>query len=217
MIPPKIIKRTCKHVYSPAEKVDITNNLLNALSNQDTIASEFDSVKASYKAKISEAESQSVALATNLRNGFEMRTKDCKVVFRPKDRKKDYFVVETGEAVGTDDMTNDDMQQELLQAESAFEFRTELQLWAPQGNDKAVLVVGKMKGRWYSSLRLRVGVFELQERLDSEQKAFKEREDAIRTAGARCLEWLKANVKELAEGFRDSINKTVEAEIGKVE
>lgn len=120
-------------------------------------------------------------------------TKECKVVFRPKDRKKDFFVVETGEAVGTEDMTNDDMQQELLQA--------------PQGNDKAVLVIGKQGKRWFSSLRLRVGVFELQERLDSEQKSYKEREDAIRDAANRSKAWLKSNV----------IEKVVAAEAGKVE
>jgi hypothetical protein len=176
-------------------------------------------LKQTYKARITQAQSAVDVLANSMRSGFEYRQKECRVEFRPNEGKKAFFVVETGEPVGVEDMTNEDMQQELFESESAFDHRSNLQLWQiPSGSkDQAMLVVGKSKELWYSALRVRVGVYELQERLDSEQKAFKHRADAVTTSAKRVMEWLKANVRDLEEGFEPSIKQMVELEKDKAE
>ncbi len=212
--PQKLEMKNVKHTFSTEERNTIGDNLARTIGGKRGIEAEFDQVKSSFKAKITESEARIDRLSTDLVNGFEMRDKRCRVVFRPKDRQKDYYLEESknGDApILTEDMTKDDFQADLLQAESKFDFREEIQLFQPQDNDAGILVVGKLAGVWFSALRVRIGKLELTERLDSEQPASKKRPDAVGRAVKRFKEWSKANLKDLAEGFQASADGVIEA------
>lgn len=202
---PIIVRRTVKHTYTAEEREEKHMGLLNALAVKDAETAEFESLKAVHKSKISEAEAQVATLVSQLRAGFEPRAKDCRIEFRTSERKKDVYLVETGVLVATEDMTSDDFQQDLLRAESVFERKAEVTLW-DAGMDKGVLVLGRLNGRWFSALRLRVGDKTLDQRLDSEQRSVTTRQAAIELAASECLAWLEERAgKECASGFRAKI------------
>jgi hypothetical protein len=225
----KIEVKNVKHVFTPEELNEIGGNLARSIAAARGIESEFDQVKASYKAKTTEAEARIDNLSTARMNGFDMRSERCVVFFRPTDSKKDYWlesdarIIPNGNRVDlglvalgklpvlTEDMTRDDFQADLLQAESKFDLREEIELFKPAEGDQGILVVGRFGGKWFSALRVRIGKLQLEERLDSEQKAFKLRPDAISTAVKRVNEWARANLKDLAAGFQASFNAVAES------
>lgn len=207
--------KTVRHDFTPDERNEIGSDLARAIATARDVESEFDNVKASYKAKLTSAEARIGSLSTSLMNGFELRATKCRVVYRPKDRKKDFFKVDGPEdaaPVLTEDMEAEDYAQDLIQAEAKFEVREEIQLFAPAAGSVGTLVVGRFCGRWYSALRITVGHSKIEERLDSEQKSVKARWDAVRMAGKRAMEWLGETLgAESAKGFKDPINTAVEA------
>lgn len=221
--PQKIEVKSIKHTFTLEERDSIGGDLARALGTLRGIETEFDQVKASYKSKEAEANARIQKLETDRINGFEMRQERCRVVYRPSDRKKDYFLEHAnGEGpvvVLTEDMTNDDFQADLLLAESKFECKAELELFAPAGSsDVGKLIVGRFGGKWYSALRIKVGGRSIEERLDSEQRAYKQRHDAIKTCGKRALQWFTDTLgKDSAKGFEQSVADAIEAESGKEE
>lgn len=224
-IKPIIVKKNVKHNFTPEEVAALNVDFRNAYQNLKSVEAEFDNVKAVWKAKVTESESRMETLSATLNAGFEMRTKECAVIFRPADKKKDFVLIvegdegeaEAGPIIATEDMTDDDFHQDLVQAESCFDHRKELDLWEA-GSDHGRLIIGNIKGRWFSALRCNVGAQEIVERLDSEQMSFKARHDAIKRAAKRCSDWLKDTVgKDAAKGFDEKITAIVEAEKEKAE
>ncbi len=215
---PKIEKKQIKHTFTEPERNTIGGDLARSIAGLRGVEAEFDQVKASYKAKTTEAEAKIDNLSTSLMNGFEMRNLPCVVQFRPKDRKKDYYLEtlwneRNGETpiVLTEDMTAQDFEQDLIQAESKFDHREEIQLFQATEQDSGILVVGRFAGKWFGALRLKIGKLEISERLDSEQKCFKKRPDAVNHGVKRAADWAKENLKEHAKGFDDSFRAVVDA------
>jgi hypothetical protein len=209
--PPRIVRRKVKHIFSKEELLDQNEALLNAMAALTGINEEFDSVKAKYKARITAAESDINARAAIMRAKFDLRDKDCTVTYR-KDRKKEIHVQETGELVATEDMTREDLQLDLIQAESIFDAKEEIQFFVA-GEDRGLIVVGRFKEKWYVALRIKIGSHSIQERLDSEQKAFKERFDGIKIAAKKAQEWLNNNFGvDNAKGFIEPMAKAVDAQ-----
>lgn len=218
---PIIVKRQVKHTFEPAEIAQLNVEFGQAYDTLQTIEAEFASVKASYKAKLEEAGSRMVTLRATINAGFELRLTELQVIFRPADKKKDFYLlagpIENQAPLLTEDMSPEDFQQDLIQAESIFSKRQELTLWAA-GDDHGILIVGQLGGKWYSALRGNVGTIKVEERLDSEQKAYKTREGAIIIAADRALKWLEEILgPETMKGFLEGINKVLKAETGKVE
>lgn len=224
---PILVKKSVKHSFTKEEVAQLNVDFGLAYDHLRTVEAEFDSVKASYKAKTQEAESTMTMLRASINAGFEFRMKELCVVFRTADKKKDYYLVPPSEFKGspqdfampvlTEDMTTDDFQQDLIQAESIFSNRKELTLWQA-GNDLGLLIIGQLGAKWYSALRCNVGAIKLEERLDSEQKAFKERQMAVNVGANRAEAWLEDNLGvDTAKGFVDSLDKATKAEAGKVE
>lgn len=211
--------KNVRHNYTHEELEQLGGDLARAFSALRGVETEFDQVKASYKSKTAEAEARIDRLSTNRMNGFEMRELPCFVVFRPRDKEKDYYTTEAAAnkpskdipPVLTERMTNNDFQQELIQAESKFDAREEIPLFKPAEGDRGILVVGRLAGKWFSALRVKIGKLELDERLDAEQKCFKKRPDAVTTAVDRVNIWAKQNLKDLASGFQDSFKAVAEA------
>lgn len=221
---PKVEVKNVKHIFTEPERNQIGGDLARAIAGLRGTQAEFDQVKASYKARTTESEARIDNLSTSLMNGFDMRNEKCVVIYRPQDRKKDYYLerdwkewtdAATGEFIGapiqTEDMTADDFQAELIQAESKFDNREEIDLFSPTGTDRGVLVIGRFAGKWFGALRVTIGKISLSERLDSEQRSFKERPDAVAHGVKRATQWAKDNMKEHAKGFEESFRAVAEA------
>lgn len=220
---PIIVKKSVKHTFTPDETAKLNIDFGLAYDAVKSAEADFDAVKAVHKSKITEAESRMTTLRATINAGFEFRVKELECRFRPSDKKKDFYLppfnsenVAAG-IIFTEDMTQEDFQQELIQAESVFSKKKEIELWNA-GDDRGLLIVGQLGDRWYSALRCNVGQVRVEERLDSEQKAFKVRYPAITTAGDRAFAWLEDVLPEgLAKGFKEGITKAVTAEKEKAE
>jgi hypothetical protein len=220
---PIIVKKSVRHDFTPPEIAGLNVDFRQSFANLKAVEAEFDNVKALWKSKTTEAESRMEVLNATLQAGFEMRQKDCVVVFRPADKKKDFYLLEgyspdlSIEPVLTEDMTQADFEQDLIQAEAAFGDRVELILWQA-GNGVGRMIVGSQGGKWFAAVRGNVGAIKIEERLDSEQMATKKRFDAITRADRRVNDWLKANLgKDTAKGFEAEIIEVIEGEKEKAE
>jgi len=204
-----------RHDFSNEEKLKFGSQLGEAISKARAVETEFNTVKASFKLRAEEAKTQIDSLGTKLQAGFEMREARCRVVYDAKARRKFYFLEDAPEdaaPVLDEPMTGDDFQQDLLIAESAFELRDELPIFAPAGNDRGIIVIGRHNGRWFTALRIQVGAKSISERLDSEQPSTKERVDALRKAARRSKEWIVDNLgKDAFEGFKAGLEALVKA------
>lgn len=218
-IKPKIETKSIKHTFTPEEVLQLNRDFRRSYDSLKSVEAEFDSVKATYKAKTTEAESRMETLSATLNAGFEMRPEKCRVLFAPHQLKKFYYlesafgVYRNGEPMDdlndpvlVEPMTPDDFQAELIEAEAKFELREEIPLFAPANDDNGMLIVGRFGKKWYAALRVKIGTRILGEGLDSEQPASKERFDAIKRGCKRFNDWLNANLGvDSAKGFQNSI------------
>lgn len=221
--------KNLRHNFTGEEKQELGGALARAFGAHRGVEAEFEGVRATYKAKLTESEARIDGLSTALMNGFELRDKECFVVFRPGKAEKDFYLTEfdagcaiNGSSNGdkpvlTERMTPADFQQELIEAESIFDHREEIQLFQPAEGDRGILVVGQFAGKWFGAIRVKIGKLELNERLDAEQPCTKSRADAVATAIKRVKEWAKKNLGELAEGFKTAFNSVEEAHKERVE
>lgn len=212
---PKVEVKFVRHNFSDAEKLVFGNDLGQAIAAARAVETEFNTVKASFKLRAEEAKTRIDSLGTKLQAGFEMRESRCRVVYDAKARRKFFYLEDAPEDAATvldEPMTGDDFQQDLLIAESAFELRDELPIFAPAGNDRGIIVIGRHNSRWFTALRIQVGSKSISERLDSEQPSTKERADAIRKAARRSKEWIVDNLgKDAFEGFKAGLEALVKA------
>lgn len=210
-------KKKIQHKFTPSEVAQLHTDLLNSLADVDMVNGELEQVKASYKAKIAESQCRVTTLRANLGAGFEYRDVDCRCEYAPAIGKKNWYRTDTGELALTEDMTQDDYQVELFEAEWVFNDRREYYLWQPKPKDQASLIIGRNVESWFVALRVRVGAFELQQRLDTEQVSFKNRSMAIEHGLYQLKQWLESNVRDMAEGFYKSAFGVMEKEMVKEE
>lgn len=211
----KIVKRSVKHVFTTEETAQLNVEFRQSFANLKSVEAEFDSVKASYKAKTTEAESKMETLNATLQAGFEHREKPLALVMDMKLGKK-FFYLESdlvdgelpkkAEPVIVEAVTDSDRQQELLEAEAKFDAKEDIQLFQATENDRGVLTVGRLDGKWYSALRVKIGTRKIEERLDSEQACAKKRFDQITRSCKFFADWLdKSMGREEAKGFKNGI------------
>lgn len=212
----KIVKRSVKHTFTPEETAAKNLDFRQAYDSVKAVEAEFDSIKASYKAKTTEAESRMENISATLNAGFEFRDKNLVLVLDLKDGKKHFYLEDDVDTSGelpkhlvpiiTEPITDADRQQELIEAEARFEAREEIALFEPAADDSGVLIVGRLGSKWFSALRVKIGTREIKERLDSEQACSKKRPDQIKRACKRFGEWLEENLgHEEAKGFKNAV------------
>ena len=213
--PLKKIKRHVKHIFTPEEIAALNIEFRQSFANLKSVEAEFDSVKASYKAKTTEAESKMETLNATLQAGFELREKPLVIVMDFKAGKK-FFYLESilvdgevpadAEPLITEVVTDADRQQELIEAEARFECREAIKLFEPAATDFGTMTVGRLDGKWFSALNVTIGSRVLAEHLDSEQPASKKRADQIKRTCKRFTEWLNENLgREDAKGFINAL------------
>lgn len=224
---PKVIVKKVKHVFNPEEVAGLNVDFGQSFDALQATTADAKSQAAVLKSKVAEAECRMTTLRATINAGFEMRDKRCIAVLLPKEGKKAFYLEPTAdimaefpnewwkrvEPVIIEPMTDDDYQQELIAAESKFEARDEIQLFSPVGDSSGVLVVGRLKSKWYGALRVNIpGKVTLEERLDAEQPAYKQRYDQIRRSVKRFRELLVENLgAEEAKGFDDAMDAVVQA------
>jgi len=186
------------------------------------IQGEFDSVKSQYKSRITEAESKIDRIATDISAGFEMRDKECQVLFFPKERKKRFWLQDQDpikdQPILVEEMTKDDFQTDLLQTEGKFGHRAEIVLFPQAGADSGILQIGEQGGKWFTAMRVKIGRDSIDERLNPEASSTKHRYDAVKAGAKRFATWLVEKLgKDKAKGFEEGLEKAVLAEKDKVE
>ena len=215
---PEIITemRAVKHVLTRDERDSTGSSLARALTDKRGIETEFDQVKASYKAKLTAADTQIQLLSTTLCAGFEMRQKLVYPEYDPKAGKKRWFLADSAtdsDPVLVEDMTPGDYQMDLIRGESPFGNKEEIVLCPYVDSDGVSLIVGSFNGYWYSSLRGKIGSHTLTERLDTEQQCYTERFQAVETAAVRLKRHLtKWFGKDTAVGFNTHIDAAVQSQ-----
>ena len=207
------VRKPIKYQFNLSERDEVGGKLAQALSAKRSIEAEFDAVKAEYKSKISTADAAIATLETTRNNGFEMRMMECTVVFFPNEKVKHYFDVNDDKqekVLLVEPMTSEDFVTELLQAESKFDEKVELELFPVAGEDFGFLTIGKWGKQWYGAVRAKIGRKKLEERLDSDQASFKKRFDCVTKSLKRYNDWLVKELgKETAAGFQDGIHKVL--------
>jgi hypothetical protein len=224
----KIVKRSVKHEFTPDETATLNVEFRQSFAELKSKEAEFDSVKASYKAKVTEAESRMERLNATLQAGFEYREKETVLIYDVKAGKKFFYLRDEWDAAEKssipaepaiiEGMTQDDYQTELIQAEGEFDNRKEIQIFPATANDSGVLVVGEQGGKWFSALRVKIGGREIKERLDGEQSCSKLRSVQIERSLVRFEQWVTENLgKEEAKGFKNHIALVVAENAEKAE
>lgn len=218
---PTIVTKYVRHNFDINEKVSLGEELARAHSAIGVLEDEFEQIKSSHKAKVTTHAARISCLGTDIQNGFDLRNQECRMEFDVSRKLRLYYLVSApadAKPVSEEPMDQSDFQSELLQAESKFNHRGEVVLFQPAGSDNGIIAVGELKGRWYSALRIQIGANKINERLDSEQKSYKTRPDAIRTAVKRAGEWISGTMGEQVwKGFADKIKAAEEAEKEKAE
>jgi len=153
----KVVKRSVKHVFTTEETAQLNTEFRQSFANLKSVEAEFDSVKASYKAKTTEAESRMETLNATLQAGFELREKPLVLILDVKAGKKSFYLEsdlvdgalpETAEPVLVEAVTDADRQQELIEAEAKFEAKEDIALFSPAGDDSGILTVGRLEGKY---------------------------------------------------------------------
>lgn len=220
---PQIEVKLIKHTFTTEESNDLGMQLARAHTTLSEIDAEFELLKSNFKSRTAEQEAIIGRASSARLAGYEMRNARCRVVFRPKAGKKDYFLehAESNAApVLTEEMTGADMQAHLIPDEPKFENREALKLWHENGNDSLMEVgrltpelCGSKTAMWFAALNVMVGGCVLLESLDNNQPCATKRIDIIRRAAKRCKAWLMDELgKETAEGFYAGIDAAVEAQ-----
>lgn len=94
---PKKVLRSVKHIYAPAERQHIGDQLASHVQSLRAIDSEFEQVKAQFKARSAAAEAMIETLSTALTTGFEFKNKPCVLVMDTKRKRRVYFLEEAYE------------------------------------------------------------------------------------------------------------------------
>jgi hypothetical protein len=221
---PQIEVKLVKHIFSEEERDDLGLQLARAHSALVDIDGEFEQVKASFKSRIAEQQAIIGRASAVRMAGFEMRSARCRVVYRTKEGKKDYFLEFAGakaKPVLTEDMTGADMQANLIPVEPSFEEREEIKLWSSLEDGPCVIVVGRLSPEacgkkspmWFAAVDVRVGGQALAEKLDNGQPCATKRIDILRQAAKRLKTWLIGAVgKDAAKGFDDQIDKAIDCQ-----
>lgn len=208
---PVICEKSLRHNFTPEEVAKLNVDFGTAYDSVASAEAEFDAVKSVHKSRITEAESRMTTLRATINAGFEWRLTECVVTFDLAKKEKSFWPkspvmkAEFGEKPAlVEPMTANDFQTELISAESIFDHRKELILW-DAGQDRGLIVVGQRLNRWYSALRLIIGKNHLRGRLNSEQKSYKGRFEAITAARQMCEKWLDDEIASQGENFKEAV------------
>lgn len=99
--PAEIVRETvsARHDFSDAEKLKLSEQLVQSMNVQTQIDDEFSSVKAEFKCRIEKSKLETDSLAQRLRDGFEMRPTIARILFNVPTKGRKTFVRDDDETV----------------------------------------------------------------------------------------------------------------------
>ena len=222
----KIIKRSVKHIFTPEETAKLNVDFGQSFDALQSAEADKKSVVGTYTAKVQEAEARMVSIRSTINAGFEMREKPLVQIMDMEDGKKLFYLEsdlvddelpETAVPVITEQITDADRQQELLEAEAKFEKQATIELFQAVKSDFGWLKVGRLNDKWFSALNVAIGGKSITERLDSEQPCSKNRIDQIKRAIKTVQGWMEETLgREEAKGFKNAL-ELVKAGQGEIE
>ena len=221
----KIVKRSVKHVFTPDETAKLNVDFGQSFDSLQSAEADKKSVVTVHTAKVQEAESRMISIRATINAGFEMREKPLVLVMDMEAGKK-YFYLESDLVEGelpesavpliTEAITDQDRQQELIEAEAKFEHQANIELFQAVKNDFGWLKVGRLNDKWFSALNVSVGGKSIAERLDGEQPCSRNRIDQVKRAVKTLQGWMEETLgREEAKGFKNALEfvKAGQAEI----
>ncbi|MCC7375381.1 MAG: hypothetical protein IT581_12070 [Verrucomicrobiales bacterium] len=210
--------RLVRHDFTTAEKVEKGSELARAMQKVQEREDELKASASAMKAGVDEAKAAARKIHTDVLNGFDTRMTRCRVVLRPKERKKEFYpeikdgVFSTVPSI-TEDMTDEDYQLDLIASEQRFERRAEIAVFKG-----GLIVLGRWKDKWHAALRVSIGAQGVQERLDPTAKSFKLRADAWTHTVKRLEKWVRDTLgDETWKGFEAGLEKIDKIQIELVE
>lgn len=107
----KKITKFLQYFFTQEEKAEIALDLARETSNINRLEDRKSQVTAQYSAEIKAAKAAVNAASEKLNSGYEHREIECSVEYHdPKWGKKSYFRKDTGEFVGSETMTLDELE-----------------------------------------------------------------------------------------------------------
>jgi hypothetical protein len=102
-----------KYHFNDAELADLARKQGEIYQAIQTLEAEKKHVATDYASRIEAHEAQLAQASNKTTSGYEFRPTECRVIFRPNDKAKDYFHGKTGELVETRPMEIGDFQKSL--------------------------------------------------------------------------------------------------------
>lgn len=102
-----------KHPYTDKERVSLSEELVEGMQQLHTAEEGLKAAKAEWKSRIDTLIAEQEATAGLIRNGYEMRSKDCIVILNPKGKVKYFYDEEKQERLDTQPMTQGDYQTQM--------------------------------------------------------------------------------------------------------
>ena len=103
-----------KHIFSQEELLDLSRELGRTCTAISTLESEKSAVAKDFASRVETLEIKRDSLVDNVTSGYRMQPADCLVIMDPKNRSKDYFLLNAdgsqGEFVERREMTQADFQ-----------------------------------------------------------------------------------------------------------
>lgn len=111
----KPTKRTLRYTFNNAELLQIGKEMAESSIALAAVEQDKKRIVADFSAKIATKESEVTVASNKIQSGYEFREIPCTITFhKPKAGRKEVVRDDTKELVATEDMTPDEMQQELI-------------------------------------------------------------------------------------------------------
>jgi len=111
----KPTKRTVRYVFNDEELLTIGKEMAESAIALAAVEQDKKRVVSDFTAKIAAKEAEVSVASNKIQSGYEFREMPCTITFnKPKVGRKEIVRDDTSELIATEDMTPDEMQQDLL-------------------------------------------------------------------------------------------------------
>lgn len=102
-----------KYNFTQHELSQRSQDLCDAVDQREQLMAEKKEIVSTFKAKIEAKESDIRQYASHIKNGYEYRDYQCRVVKDFDNHKKDYYDIASGDLIGTEKLTALDYQTKI--------------------------------------------------------------------------------------------------------
>lgn len=111
---PDTVTKAVKHTFDNGELLTMADAITESVQRLAEVKKAKADADASFKDEMEQQTGTITKLSGMYRRGYEFRDADCKVLYNmPEVGEKTFVRIDTGEEVGTDNMTDDEKQETL--------------------------------------------------------------------------------------------------------